>query len=148
MHRLRVVQSQISQGGSCPWAGGLWAMCFGKGYNSNMMWQNFGSRARLSIQCSWMKKCSPPPGMVRGLQAKLWGWLGLIALSTELVAGFHGTLQAAKSFSRRPTFRESVLDKLTLTSHGESNGRHQEYSGRFRKKQNRTSRNENFNCWK
>lgn len=33
------------------------------------------------------------------------------------MAGFHGILQAAKYFSKRPTFRESVLDKLTLTGH-------------------------------
>lgn len=46
----------------------------------------------------------------------------MIALSNELVAGFHGTFQAAKSFSRRPAFRESALDTLTLNHSEEAIG--------------------------
>lgn len=34
------------------------------------------------------------------------------------MGGFHGVLQAAKSFSRRPAFREPVTEKLTFTIHG------------------------------
>lgn len=39
-------------------------------------------------------------------------------LKLQIVAGFHGVLQVAKSFSRKPIFREPVLDKLTLTTQG------------------------------
>lgn len=82
------------------------------------MWQKFGSRADLSILCSWMRKYSLFPGMVRGLQASVWD-----------VGGFHGVLQAAKSFSRRPAFREPVMEKLTFTTRGRWSHRGEQLRG-------------------
>ena len=116
MNRLRVAQSQTSQRG---FDHGLWSFkLHGLGRDTVAIWCGWALALALSCQlCSWVRKCSPFPGVVRGPQAKLWGWLGLITISNEPWLSFHIALQEAKSSSRRPTFRESVLDKLTLATH-------------------------------
>lgn len=57
------------------------------------------------------------------------------------MAGFHGVFQAAKYFSRRPTFRESVLYKLTLIAHRRCSHRDKQGTGNIRNHQEDSEKN-------
>lgn len=57
------------------------------------------------------------------------------------MAGFHGILQVAKYFSKRTTFRESVLDELTLTTHRRWSRRDKQAIGNIRNHQEDLEKN-------